>query len=186
MKELKIVIAPDSFKESLTSLEVANAIEKGFKRVLPNAIYVKVPVADGGEGTVRAMVDACQGEVINLPVMGPLGDDVEAFYGLLFDGQTAVIEMAAASGLQLVPIEKKKSIIDQQLWHRGVDSGCLKQGCKENHPWPGRQCNKRWRCWYDDSAWRQVFGRRWSGDPGWRAGFVRDFANRYRANGCQD
>ena len=88
MKELKIVIAPDSFKESLTSLEVANAIEKGFKRVFPDAFYVKVPVADGGEGTVQAMVDACQGDVVNLPVSGPLGDEVEAFYGLLFDGQT--------------------------------------------------------------------------------------------------
>jgi len=108
---LKIVIAPDSFKESLTALEVANAIEQGFKRVFPNASYVKVPVADGGEGTVQAMVDACGGDIIRLPVVGPAGDKVEAFYGLLEDAQTAVIEMAAASGLHLVPMEDRNPLL---------------------------------------------------------------------------
>lgn len=109
--DLKIVIAPDSFKESLTALEVADAIEQGFKRVFPNATYVKVPVADGGEGTVQAMVDACGGDIINLAVSGPLGDEVEAFYGLLGGGRTAVIEMAAASGLQLLPLTKRNPLL---------------------------------------------------------------------------
>ena len=130
MKELKIVIAPDAFKESLTSLEVANAIEKGFKRVFPDAFYVKVPVADGGEGTVQAMVDACQGDVINLPVSGPLGDEVEAFYGLLFDGQTAVIEMAAASGLQLVPIEKRNPLLTSSFGTGELILDALNKGAK--------------------------------------------------------
>ncbi|MCE0556339.1 glycerate kinase [Motilimonas sp. E26] len=104
---MKIVIAPDSFKESLTALEVANAIEQGFKQVFPNASYIKVPVADGGEGTVQAMVDATQGELVSCQVHAPLGNIVTAQYGLLGGGEVAVIEMAAASGLHLVPIEQR-------------------------------------------------------------------------------
>ncbi|WP_352311321.1 glycerate kinase, partial [Psychrobacter sp. W2-37-MNA-CIBAN-0211] len=80
---MKIVIAPDSFKESLSALEVANAIEQGFKLIFPDAQYCKVPMADGGEGTVQAMVDATQGQIINLTVTGPLGSPVNAFYGVL-------------------------------------------------------------------------------------------------------
>ncbi len=99
---MKIVIAPDSFKESLTALEVANAIAEGIAEVVPDADCRRVPVADGGEGTVRALVDESGGQVIAQTVTGPLGTPVEAFFGLLGDGQTAVIEMAAASGLELV------------------------------------------------------------------------------------
>jgi glycerate 2-kinase len=99
---MKIVIAPDSFKESLSALQVATQIEAGFREIFPEAGYVKMPVADGGEGTVEAMVAATDGRIIRVPVTGPLGDPVEAFYGLTGDGQTAVIEMAAASGLMLL------------------------------------------------------------------------------------
>jgi glycerate 2-kinase len=109
---MKIVIAPDSFKESLTALDVANAIEAGFRQVFPRADYLKVPMADGGEGTVQSMVDATQGHFIDLEVTGPLGNRVMAQYGILgaVDGQeptTAVIEMASASGLHLVPREQR-------------------------------------------------------------------------------
>ena len=104
---MKIVIAPDSFKESLTALEVANAIESGFKRIFPNAEYVKLPMADGGEGTVQSLVDATQGRLIEAEVMAPLGNQVKSFFGLSGDGKTAIIEMAAASGLHLVPIDKR-------------------------------------------------------------------------------
>ena len=100
---MKIVIAPDSFKESLTAMAVANEIEAGFREFYPDAEYVKLPVADGGEGTVQAMIDASGGRRVNLQVSGPLGEPVDAFYGLMGDGATAVIEMAAASGLELVP-----------------------------------------------------------------------------------
>ncbi|WP_298943827.1 glycerate kinase [uncultured Psychromonas sp.] len=101
---MKIVIAPDSFKESLTAKEVCLAIETGFKRVFPEATYCLIPVADGGEGTVQSLVDATQGEILHLQVTGPLTESVDAFYGLLGDGShTAVIEMAAASGLHHVP-----------------------------------------------------------------------------------
>ena len=100
---MKIVIAPDSFKENLTSLEVASEIETGLKRVWPDADYVKVPMADGGEGTVQSLVDATGGQFIKCEVTGPLGDKVQASYGLLGDARIAVIEMAEASGLPLVP-----------------------------------------------------------------------------------
>ncbi|MFO6498843.1 glycerate kinase [Bacillus sp. z60-11] len=100
---MKIVIAPDSFKESMTSPEAAASIEKGFKAVLPDAEYIKIPVADGGEGTVQALVDATGGELMYKQVTGPLRTPVKAAYGLLGDGKTAVIEMAEASGLHLIP-----------------------------------------------------------------------------------
>ncbi|GHD64726.1 glycerate kinase [Jeongeupia chitinilytica] len=100
---MKIVIAPDSYKESLSALDVAIQIEAGMREVWPDADYVKLPVADGGEGTVAAMVDALEGRLVHTGVTGPLGDCVQAFYGLSGDGRTAVIEMAAASGLALVP-----------------------------------------------------------------------------------
>lgn len=108
---MKFVIAPDSFKESLTALEVATAIETGFKRVFPDADYVKLPMADGGEGTVQSLVDATQGKLIQCEVTAPLGDKVKSFFGLSGDGKTAIIEMAAASGLHLVPPEKRNPLL---------------------------------------------------------------------------
>lgn len=99
---MKIVIAPDSYKESLSALEVATAIEQGFREIFPSAVYVKLPVADGGEGTVEAMVAATHGRIVHVPVSGPLGERVEGFYGVSGDEQSAFIEMAAASGLELV------------------------------------------------------------------------------------
>lgn len=107
---MKIVVAPDSFKECLASSEVSSAIEKGFHKVFPNAEIVKVPMADGGEGTVKALVDSTRGEIIFQEVTAPLGNRVEAFLGILGDGHTAVIEMASASGLHLVPSEKKNPL----------------------------------------------------------------------------
>lgn len=113
---MKIVIAPDSYKESLSAMEVATEIERGFRQVLPNADYVKVPVADGGEGTVQSMVDATNGKIIELSVIGPLGEPVTARYGILGPKnigasvnktKTAVIEMASASGLHHVPIGQR-------------------------------------------------------------------------------
>jgi glycerate 2-kinase len=108
---MKVIIAPDSFKESLSALEVANAIEKGFRDIFPEAEYVKIPMADGGEGTVQSLVDATGGRIVKTEVTGPLGDRVKAFFGVLGDGKTAVIEMAAASGLHLVPSEKRNPLV---------------------------------------------------------------------------
>ncbi|CAM3721058.1 glycerate kinase [Mesobacillus zeae] len=100
---MRIVIAPDSFKESLTAYEAACSIEKGFRQVFPEAEYIKMPMADGGEGTVKAMIHAIGGEIIQTTVTGPLGTKTEAFFGLIGSRKTAVIEMASASGLHLVP-----------------------------------------------------------------------------------
>ena len=108
---MKIVIAPDSYKESLSASEVAQAIEKGFREIFPEAEYVSVPVADGGEGTVDAMIAATQGTAYVARVTGPLGDDVDARWGISGDGQTAFIEMAAASGLALVPPASRNPLI---------------------------------------------------------------------------
>ena len=99
---MKIVIAPDSFKESLTALEVADAIEMGFKKFYPYVDYVKIPMADGGEGTVQSLVDALKGKVVERSVTAPIGNKIQAFFGMSGDNQTAIIEMAAASGLHLV------------------------------------------------------------------------------------
>ena len=104
---MKIVIAPDSYKESLSALEVATAIEQGFREIWPDADYVKIPVADGGEGTVEAMVAATAGRLVHVDVTGPLGSRVQAFYGLSGDRRSAFIEMAAASGLALVPLDSR-------------------------------------------------------------------------------
>ncbi|MCY3803268.1 MAG: glycerate kinase [Gammaproteobacteria bacterium] len=98
----KIVIAPDSFKGNLTSLEVAVSIEKGIRRVLPNVTCVKIPMADGGEGTVQSLIDAAGGKLVRKRVKGPAGKIVTACYGWLPGKKTAVIEMAEASGLPLV------------------------------------------------------------------------------------
>ncbi|KFC83465.1 glycerate 3-kinase [Buttiauxella agrestis] len=102
---MKIVIAPDSFKESLSAERTAQAIKKGFEEIFPEAQYVCLPIADGGEGTVEAMIAATRGKLVTLTVSGPMSQPVEAFYGVTGDGRTAVIEMAAASGLMLVEPE---------------------------------------------------------------------------------
>ncbi|ANQ28285.1 glycerate kinase [Vibrio natriegens] len=104
---MKVVIAPDSFKESLTAKQVSEAIKAGLARVWHNAEFVTVPVADGGEGTVQSLIDATQGQQVFTTVFDPLNKEVQAFYGILGDGETAVIEMAEASGLHLVPAEDR-------------------------------------------------------------------------------
>ena len=104
---MRILIAPQSLKGSLTAAEAGSAIAQGVQVVYPKAEIEVVPVADGGEGTVQALVDASGGKIIQKVVTGPLGEPVQAFFGLMGDGSTAVIEMAACAGLPLVPPEKR-------------------------------------------------------------------------------
>ncbi len=104
---MRILIAPQSLKGSLTAAEAGSAIAQGVRVVYPKAEIEVVPVADGGEGTVQALVDASGGKIIQKMVTGPLGEPVQAFFGLMGDGSTAVIEMAACAGLPLVPPEKR-------------------------------------------------------------------------------
>jgi glycerate 2-kinase len=100
---MRIVVAPDSYKGSASALRVAEAMERGARAVFPAAEVVKIPIADGGEGTVEALVAATGGRIEHRTVTGPLGEPVRAHWGVLGDGRTAVVEMAAASGLPLVP-----------------------------------------------------------------------------------
>lgn len=108
---MKFVIAPDSFKESMTAKAAAVAIQAGLQKIYPDADYELVPMADGGEGTVRSLVDATDGEIITADVQNPLEETVKSFYGVLGDQQTAVIEMSAASGIQFVTTETKNPLI---------------------------------------------------------------------------
>lgn len=104
---MRIIIAPDSYKGSVSALGVAEAMERGVLHIFPDAEIVKIPIADGGEGTVDALVTATGGQKIYQQVQGPLGEPVEAYWGVLGDGETAIIEMAAASGLPLIPKERR-------------------------------------------------------------------------------
>jgi glycerate 2-kinase len=125
---MKIIIAPDSFKESLSSIEAARQIGAGFREIFPDAEILELPVADGGEGTVEALVAATGGEIRKARVSGPMGTPVEAFYGVSGNGRTAVIEMAAASGLALVPADRRNPLLTSssgtgQLIRRALDDG---------------------------------------------------------------
>ncbi|MGL5586813.1 MAG: glycerate kinase, partial [Aeromonas veronii] len=127
---MKIVIAPDSFKESLSAMAVADAIEAGFKQVLPNATYVKLPMADGGEGTVQSLVDATGGRILPVEVTAPLGNKVQGFVGLLGDGERAVIEMAAASGIHLVAPEQRNPLLTSSFGTGELSLAALEMGVK--------------------------------------------------------
>lgn len=108
---MKIVLAPDSFKESMTAKEACEAIEKGLRKVIDNLECVHVPMADGGEGTTQSLVDATGGKFYTVEVTGPLGERKEAIFGILGDEKTAILEMAEASGLEIVPREKRDATI---------------------------------------------------------------------------
>jgi glycerate kinase len=108
---MKIVIAPDSFKDSLSARGVADAIARGLAEVWPDAQLIRCPMADGGEGTVAAVLAACGGERNLAEVCGPLCETVIATWGWLPDSHTAIIEMAEASGLQSVPVDRRDACI---------------------------------------------------------------------------
>ena len=123
MASLSVVIASDTFKGSASSRQVDDLLAVGIHRVVPNANTITFPIADGGEGTMDALVSACGGEVRSVAVSGPLGGAVNAHYALIDGGDEAVIEMAEASGI---------TFIDQSP-----------KGLR----WPWRQCHERWRRW---------------------------------------
>lgn len=128
---MKIVIAPDSFKESLSAMQVAEAIEQGFSEIFPQAEYIKLPMADGGEGTVESMVAATGGERVHVNVTGPLGQPVNGFFGWMGDGETAVIEMAAASGLHLVAPEQRNPLITTSFGTGELILAALNHGARK-------------------------------------------------------
>ena len=126
----KAVIAPDSFKGTMTSLEVCEIIDKVFKKIKPDVETIKIPIADGGEGTTDAFLYAMGGEKIYVKTKNPLFEDIGCYYAILKGGKTAVIETAAASGLTL--IENRKNPLDSSTFGTGLlvkdalDKGCEK------------------------------------------------------------
>lgn len=125
---MKIVIAPQEFKESLSGIEIAQAMQQGILRVWPDADTHLVPVADGGDGTLQSLVDASGGKIMTATVDDPLGRPIEAVWGALGDGQTAVIEMARSSGLALLAPEERNPLITTtygvgQLMSLALDAG---------------------------------------------------------------
>lgn len=128
---MRYLIAPDSYKGSLTAWQVAKAMERGIYRADPDAHVNLLPMADGGEGTVESILASVGGELINQKVTGPMGEIVEAFYGILSDGETAIIEMASASGLPLVEEHSRNPLLSTtygtgELIKAALDRGCTK------------------------------------------------------------
>jgi glycerate 2-kinase len=127
---MRILIAPQSLKGSLTAAEAGRAIAQGVRAVYPTAEIEIVPVADGGEGTVQALVDATGGKFVQKTVTGPLGEPVPAFFGLMGDGHTAALEMAAAAGLPLVPPERRDPRITTTYGVSELILAALDYGCR--------------------------------------------------------
>jgi glycerate kinase len=125
---MHIIVAPQALKGSLTAAEVGQAIVLGVQRVFPHAETVLIPVADGGEGTVQALVDATGGEIVAQTVTGPLNTPVTAFFGLLGDGETAAIEMASCAGLPLVPVEQRDPRITTTYGVGELLLACIERG----------------------------------------------------------
>src|SRR5437762_2138897 len=130
---MRILLAPQALKGSLTAAQTVRALAEGVRTAIPDAQVIALPIADGGEGTVEAMVAATGGTIIPATVTGPLGEAVAAFFGILGEAgsaeKTAVIEMAAASGLPLVPSERRDPRITTtwgtgELIRHALDRGC--------------------------------------------------------------
>jgi len=126
---MRILIAPDSYKNALSALEVAGSLKAGLQKVFQEAEFEILPMADGGEGTVEALIDATHGEMIKTPVHDPLMRPVESTFGITGDGITAVIEMASASGIQMITSEERNPWITTtfgtgELIHAALDKGC--------------------------------------------------------------
>ena len=128
---MNIIIAPDSFKGSLSAVAVADAIEQGIRAVAPDAELVRVPLADGGEGTAQALVDATGGRMVQQRVFGPLREPVDAYFGILGDDTTGVVEMAVASGLALVPPERRDPRVTTTYGTGQLIAAAMDQGCRK-------------------------------------------------------
>lgn len=127
---MKIAIACDSFKGSCSSMEVADSIERGFKRIYPDTKFFKIPIADGGEGTVNALVSWGKGRYESIKVLNPLGDEIDASYGII-NGDTAIIEMAAASGLTLIAKDKLNPLITSTYGSGQLIKDAMERGLRK-------------------------------------------------------
>lgn len=128
---MNIVVAPDSFKECLSSKKVAHAISRGILKVMPNAEVFEIPISDGGEGLLETILSNTEGRLVSIEVMNPVFSPIKATYGVLKDNKTAIIEMAKASGLELITEEEKNPLVTTtygtgQLIKDALDNGCTK------------------------------------------------------------
>lgn len=128
---MRIVIAPDSFKESLSAENCCKAIQKGIKKILPDAATILIPMADGGEGTLSCLLNSIKGKIIHCKVHDPLGRWITARYGIMEKGKTALIEMAEASGLTLIPFKKRNPMIATSFGSGELIRDALSKGCKK-------------------------------------------------------
>ena len=125
-----IVLAPDSFKESMTAKEVCEAMERGIHKADPDITCIHVPMADGGEGTMQSLADAAGGTVYTVTVKGPLGSETEASYGISGDGETGMLEMASASGIHLVPKHLRNPMVTTTYGTGELIKACLDHGVR--------------------------------------------------------
>jgi len=128
---MNILVAPDSFKDSLSASEVSRIISEAISDVIPSASIRKIPISDGGEGLLEALLTPLQGTLVSVSVKDPLHRTIEASYGLVDQGKTAIIEMATASGLELLSIEERNPLITStygtgELIKNALDKGCTK------------------------------------------------------------
>jgi glycerate kinase len=128
---MKIIVAPDSFKGSLSAETASAAIARGIHAALPEAEVFQIPIADGGEGTLDCLLRATAGERVVVQVTGPLGQTIDAEYGILNEGRIAVIEMAKASGLTLVPIEERNPMLTTSYGMGELIKAALDAGCRD-------------------------------------------------------
>lgn len=128
---MRAVIAIDSFKGSLSSLEAGKAAEKGIKRVFPDAVTEVCPLADGGEGTVETLINGMGGAIHRLSVTGPLGEQITGRYGILEDGITAVLEMADAAGITMVAQEQRNPLYTTTYGVGETIRDAIKKGCRK-------------------------------------------------------
>ncbi|HAA25478.1 MAG TPA: glycerate kinase [Ruminiclostridium sp.] len=127
----KVILAPDSFKGTMSSIKICNIMEEVINKHFPDIHSVKIPVADGGEGTVESFIEALGGSIVKVPVSGPFFDKINSFYGILPDRTTAIIEMAAAAGLPLAGDKKDPMItttygVGELIKHAVIDNRCRK------------------------------------------------------------
>lgn len=141
----KVLIMPDSFKGTLSAREVCDGIEKGILSAAPDVLIQKIPAADGGEGTVDALLYAMGGEKVTLPVSSPYREKIRGFYGIL-PNQTAVIEMAATAGLPLLPQEKRDPALTTTYGVGELIADAVKRGCKKILLGLGGSCTNDFGC----------------------------------------
>lgn len=127
----RLVIAIDSFKGSLSSREVAEAFKEGFRRYSPNCDIQIVDIADGGEGTMRTLIEALNGEIVEIEVNDPLHRPIKAHYGIIERGNTAIIEMAEASGLTLLKVEERNPMLTSTYGTGEIIADAIRRGCRK-------------------------------------------------------